>query len=234
VSVTHLVIELVDPDAIDSARGLPERITAQLNPTEMTVSKGSQIAEIAIPGLDSPILQFIRGQNERLSLELLFDTTDSGMAEGARPVTELTEPLHQLVKVQPKTHAAPVVRVTWGLLKWGRNPSFTAVVESVQQRLVLFSPEGVPLRAVVTVAFREYRTLKDQLTELNLQSTDRTRRLAVRRGDTLAGIAAREYGDPRLWREIADQNPRAAANPVRLRPGDVLVVPPVELAGRRS
>ena len=55
----------------------------------------------------------------------------------------------------------------------------------------------------------------------------------MRRGDTLPGIAAREYGDPALWREIADENPRAAASPVRLRPGDVLVLPPVELAGRR-
>jgi hypothetical protein len=222
VSLTPVVIE-VEKDAQDPVRKVPERITVQLNPTEMAFSKGSQI-----PGLDSPILQFIRGQNERLSLEFLFDTTDSGMGEGARPVTDLTEPLHQLVKVQPETHAAPVVLVTWG-----KKISFKAVAESVQQRLVLFSPQGIPLRAVVTVAFREYRTLEEQLTELNLHSADRTRRLSVRRGDTLAGIAAREYGDPALWREIADRNPRAVANPRRLRPGDVLILPPVELAGRR-
>jgi hypothetical protein len=229
VSLTHLVIEVLERDAQDPARGVPDRITVQLNPTELTFSKASQIAEIAIPGLDSPVLQFIRGQNERLSLEFLFDTTDSGMGEGARPVTDLTEPLHQLVKLQPKTHASPVVRVTWG-----PKISFKAVVDSVQQRLVLFNAQGVPLRATVTVAFREYRTLEEQLNELNLQSADRTRRLAVRRGDTLARIAAREYGDPRLWREIADSNPSAAANPGRLRPGDVLVLPPVEQAGRRS
>jgi nucleoid-associated protein YgaU len=228
VSLTHLVIEVLEREAQDTARKVPERITVQLNPTEVTFSKGSQVAEIAIPGLDSPILQFIRGQTERLSLEFLFDTTDSGMVEGARPVTDLTEPLHQLVKVQPKTHASPVVRVTWG-----QQISFTAVADSVQQRLVLFSPDGVPLRAIVTVAFREYRTLEEQLNELNLQSVDRTRRVALRRGDSLALIAAREYGDPRLWRVIADRNPRAAANPRRLRPGDVLVLPPVETTGRR-
>ncbi len=229
MSLTHLVIEVLDKDAQDPARKVPERITVQLNPTEVTFSKASQIAEIAIPGLDSPILQFVRGQNERLSFELLFDTTDSGMADGASPVTDVIEPLHQLVKVQPKTHAAPVVRVTWG-----QQISFKAVVESVQQRLVLFSPQGVPLRAIVTVAFREYRTLEEQLQELNLQSADRTRRLAVRRGDSLARIAAREYGDPRLWRDIADMNPSVAANPLRLRPGDVLVLPPVEQVGSRS
>jgi nucleoid-associated protein YgaU len=229
VSLTHLVIEVLDKAAQDPVRKVPDRITVQLNPTEVTFSKASQIAEIAIPGLDSPILQFVRGQNERLSLELLFDTTDSGMGDGARPVTDLTEPLHQLVKVQPKTHAAPVVRVTWG-----QQISFKAVAESVQQRLVLFSAQGVPLRAIVTVAFREYRTLEEQLNELNLQSADRTRRLAVRRGDSLARIAAREYGDPRLWREIADSNPAAAANPLRLRPGDVLVLPPVDQVGSRA
>ena len=37
-------------------------IPVQFNPTEYTLAKGAQIAEIAIPGIDSPILQFVRGQ----------------------------------------------------------------------------------------------------------------------------------------------------------------------------
>ena len=59
-------------------------IPVQFNPTEYTLEKGAQIAEIAIPGLDSPILQFIRGQTEKLTLELFFDTTESGMDEVGR------------------------------------------------------------------------------------------------------------------------------------------------------
>ena len=69
------LIEILDKAAIDPSRGLLRFIPVQFNPPELTLSKGAQIAEIAIPGLDSPILQFIRGQNEKLTLDLFFDTT---------------------------------------------------------------------------------------------------------------------------------------------------------------
>jgi hypothetical protein len=90
VSLTKAIIEITDRDAIDESRGLPRFITVQFNPTEYTLNKGAQIAEIGIPGLDSPLLQFIRGQNERLTLELFFDTTAEGMGESAKNVKDLT------------------------------------------------------------------------------------------------------------------------------------------------
>src|SRR5687768_8667149 len=48
--------------------GKTSSVAAQYNPNELTFEKGVQIAEIAIPGLDTPLLQFVRGQNERLTL----------------------------------------------------------------------------------------------------------------------------------------------------------------------
>ncbi len=36
--------------------GSMEFIDVQFNPTELTFDKGAQIAEIGIPGLDSPLL----------------------------------------------------------------------------------------------------------------------------------------------------------------------------------
>ena len=57
-------------------------IEVQYNPTELSWDKGAQIAEISIPGLDAPLQQFVRGQAEKLTLELFFDTTDHGMGKG--------------------------------------------------------------------------------------------------------------------------------------------------------
>ena len=48
------------------------------------IAKGAQIAEIAIPGIDSPILQFVRGQTQTLTLELFFDTTRCRACERSR------------------------------------------------------------------------------------------------------------------------------------------------------
>lgn len=226
MSLAKATIEIIDKDkqAVDPKRGLPAIITVQFNPTEYTLSKGAQIAEIGIPGIDSPIQQFIRGQTEKLSLELFFDTTEEGMGENVKDVRDHTKSIYQLVKIQPKTHAPPRILFSWGDL------SFKAIVESVQQKFTLFSPQGVPLRATVAVVFREYKTLEEQLKELNLQSADHTKRRVVTRGETLSGIAAEEYRDPRLWRRLAEHNADVVSNPRRLTPGTVLEIPPIDLS----
>src|SRR4051794_12696032 len=219
--LTKAKIEILDAAAVDESRGLPASFEVQFNPTEYSLTKGAQIAEIAIPGIDSPILQFVAGQNEKLTLDLYFDTTlEKGMGDGAKDVTEYPRRIYQLVKIQPKTHAPPRLRFTWG-----HGLSFVAVAESVTQKFTLFNPDGVPLRATVSVTFREYKTLQQQLQELNLQSADHTRRHVVVQGETLSGIAAQEYGDPSLWRVIADENSWQVDNPRRLKPGLELRLP---------
>lgn len=224
MSLTKAVIEVLDQDAIDPQRGLTQFITVQFNPAEYTLDKKAQIAEIAIPGIDSPIQQFVRGQTERLTLDLFFDETDGGMGESSRDVTDRTKAVYQLVKIQPRTHAPPRVQFTWG-----QGLSFKAIVESVQQKVTLFNPLGVPLRATLSVAFREYKTLEEQVAELNLQSSDHVRTRVVRRGDRLDRIASDEYGDPTAWRVIADAN--QIADPLHLTPGATLTLPPLDAPG---
>src|SRR5512134_1836027 len=121
-------IEVVDKDAVDPPR-LPEFLDVQFNPTEYTLTKGAQIAEIGVYGIDSPILQFVRGQNEKLNLDLFFDTTsastDTNWDASGPDVRRLTGPFYQLVKIQPRTHAPPRILLVWGSL------AFKAIVESV-------------------------------------------------------------------------------------------------------
>src|SRR5215469_1517556 len=121
MSLEKAVIEI---DPRDRGANLPDRITVQFNPAEYTLSKGAQIAEVAIPGIDSPVLQFVRGQNEKLSLEFFFDTTQFGMGEATfKDVRDLTAPFYQLVKIQSNTHAPPRIRFVWG-----QGISFRAIV----------------------------------------------------------------------------------------------------------
>jgi LysM repeat protein len=222
-------IHVLDKGATTEGGGkLPRTIDVQFNPTEYTRNKGTQIAEIGIPGLDSPLLQFVRGQNEKLAMDLFFDTTTNedgtkiNMGDDARSVTKLTGPVYQLAKVQSETHAPPRVRFSWS-----SDLDFTGVVESVQQKFALFNPKGVPLRATLSVTFREHKHLDQQLEELNLKSPDTTKSWVVRRGDTLSNIAARAYQDPTVWRAIArhPSNAGKVANPRRPIPGTVLEIP---------
>lgn len=215
---------------------LMEFIELQYNPGELTFTKGVQLADIPIPGLDSPLVQFVRGQAETLTADFFFDTTEEGTGAGARSVTELTDRVYELTKIEPETHAPPVCALLWNEKFPGgdvsdavgnqRRTDFQCVVESVRQRFTLFSSEGVPLRAVLTVSFREYKTLDEQLSQLNLSSPDRTHSHVVARGDTLASICGRHYGTPTEWRHVAREN--GIDDPRRLDPGVVLSIPRVE------
>jgi hypothetical protein len=221
---------------VDWADGSQEDIEVQFNPTEMSLTKGAQIAEVPIPGIDSPVLQFVRGQTEKLTLDLFFDTTDGGMDASATSVTTRTDAFYRLVKIERETHAPPVCEFRWNLAhfpgadvpaNYARQArhSFRCVVESVTQKFTLFSPQGVPLRATLNVVLREYKHLDEQLKQLGLESPDRTRSQVVQRGDTLSGLAGKLYGTPGDWRRLADAN--RITDPRRLVPGTMLTVPPV-------
>jgi nucleoid-associated protein YgaU len=106
-----------------------------------------------------------------------------------------------------------------------RQNGFDCVVESVRQRFTLFSTNGVPLRATLSVALREYKTLDKQLQELNLLSPDHTKIHIFQQGETLARLAAGAYDDPAQWRHIADEN--NIDDPLNISPGTVLRIPPL-------
>lgn len=214
-----------------------KEIEVSFNPTEFTLNKGVQIADINIPGLDAPVLQFVRGQTETLTLDLFFDSTETGTGDLAQPVTLCTDAFYQLIKIDPETHAPPVCAFDWGGVigfpgswlddRWATQAryKFQCLVESVRQRFTLFSPLGYPLRATLTLTLREYRTLEQQIDDIRFLSPDRTRTRVVQRGDTLNRLAADAYEDPRLWRVIADHN--GIEDPLDLKPGTILEIPPL-------
>lgn len=213
-------------------------IVVQFNPTEFTLNKSVQVAEIPIPGLDMPILQFVRGQTETMTFDLFFDSTDYGTGDEAQSVIEKTDQFYQLIKIDSGTHAPPICHFSWGgnnfpgssmkETTWkaqNRVNGFDCIIESVRQRFTMFSTQGVPLRATLTVSLREYKTLEGQLHQLRLMSPDRTRTHVIQRGDTLNKLADTYYNDSTQWRVIADAN--TILDPLALQLGTILKLPPL-------
>lgn len=215
-------------------------IDVLFNPTEYTLSKANQFAEIPVPGLDSPLLQFVRGQAETLTLDLFFDTTDKGTGMEAQPVTAKTDPFYQLIKIQAEEHAPPIVLFSWGgeafpghrtyeSLAGQNRYGFKGVVESVRQRFTMFSSLGLPLRAVISMVMKEYKSLPEQLAELNRMSPDRAKAHVVQQGQTISQIAYLTGDDPTQWRRIAEWN--GLEDPFDIEPGAVIEAPPVSARG---
>lgn len=185
------------------------RIPLRFNPAEIAIRKTSNFAEIGIPGLNSPLLQWVRGGLEVLSFEALVDTTDTGDDVDERFVA----PIRKLLDFDAELHAPPIVSFAWGL------KPFVGVLDGLSTSFVLFDSTGVPLRAKLSIAIKEYRT--DQQADRK-SSPDVDKTYVFRRGDTLRRIAFTVFGDPALWRVIADAN-GIDAEPVA--PGTRLRIP---------
>jgi hypothetical protein len=199
---------------VSHAHGDPARkvVTVLFNPTDLSVEHGSHYASMPVPGLSMPILQYIRGESDMLSLELFLDATD----RNSDVESDLTA-LDNFVLIDSGLHAPPVAEFAWGKF------SFTGVVTSLRRKMTLFSEDGRVLRARVTLSIRSYKSAEVQLRELKLSSPDRTHVRVLREGETLAHIAYEVYGDPRMWRPIALAN--GIERPRFVGPGTPLQIP---------
>lgn len=200
-----------------------ESVEVQFNPTEYSIDRGAHFAEIQVPGLRTPILQFVRGEAKTLSLELFLDNTEK---DGKTSIAGRLEQLRTFIEINKDLHAPPVCQFEWGRNAESArdNPGgiFQGVVTSFKEKYVLFDSEGNPLRARVSLTLKSYESAEAQYRRLKLESPHTAVR-TLREGETLALIAFEEYGDPNLWRFIAEEN-----NIVRPRfvgPGTLLRIP---------
>jgi hypothetical protein len=225
----------------------PNPIVAQFNPTEFSLDSNRALGMAPALEQQVPTIQHVRGDSDLLRVELFFDTTESGMGadEGRKrsdppppePVTKRTDPLYRLVRQEPGTpgkKSPPVCWFAWGARGFpGSVPSpdrttekrdgFKCVVESVTQRFTFFSPDGVPLRAVVTLTLREYATTCEQARKTGQTANGGTKTHTVKQGETVSQVTAKELGDPKEWRKVSDANGGIGAGAVS--PGTVLSVP---------
>lgn len=189
-----------------------QKIHVMFNPEEYTLNKDVNYARIGVPGLNSPVQQFVHGNLQTLDMELFLDTYEA--QTDVRPLTRL---ITDLLIVDPATHAPPVLLFTWSSL------SFVCVLSRVTQRFVMFLPDGRPVRARLQVTFTEFADPLLQAMAQKNETADYTKLHVVSEGETLNLIASRVYDDPALWRPIARVN--ALEDPRSLRVGQQLVIP---------
>jgi hypothetical protein len=198
------------------------------NPKELSVEKSNQFAEVNIPGLSSPVFQFVRGNARSVTMDLFFDTYELGTDvrlftdritgwDAGSMLSNLPNVAKGLMDIDSDLHAPPICIFIWGTF------IFQCIIERVTKKFTMFLPEGIPVRATLTVTLKEYREVNVQVKEANFLSADLTKSWTVTQGDSLWAIAAKEYGNPEDWRLIAERN--NIDNPRILNPGQKLIIP---------
>jgi LysM repeat protein len=215
--------------------------TVMYNPEELKFEQGNNFAEVAIPGLNAPPLQYVRGKSRVLTMELFFDSYETG-----EDIRDFTRPIVQLLDRHPSTMAPPVLLFSLGRIQ------FRCVLVDAGQRFTMFLRDGTPVRSTMSVRLQEYVNVDLQVQQ-GLFSGSPTVSAVVNTaaatvvqaagavlagsatvyvvvaGDTLSGIAAALLGDAGRWREIASAN--KIDNPFDLVPGMSLVIPPTPASG---
>jgi nucleoid-associated protein YgaU len=196
------------------------------NPTEYSLERSNSYKTTAVPGLGSPLVQFVNGECDQLSMELFLDdyTDPKGPTSLQQPekdpvATRLTD-ISKLLLIDRDLHAPPPVRFNWGPME------FAAVIEKLGRKVTMFHPDGTPARATLSVNFKEYRTLRQQIEDPRRESADKTKRRVVVGREALWWIAAREYDDANEWIRIAEAND--LDDPREIAPGEWLTLPPIE------
>jgi hypothetical protein len=222
------------------------------NPESYQITRNMSYAEIGVPGLAMPLLQFIRGDAQTLQLELFLDSSDrkqpspiQALGAGAVNLTSNTgagtmpvaaDQWATLAASPHCEHRLAALRLLAQIdshlhappvvgFAWGGN-RFQGVITSFTEKFTMFDEQGQIQRARVTLQLKSYVPAGTQYQQINPQSPDRTKTVVVRAGERLDMIAAREYGDPSHWPVIAAAN--SLARPRLLVPGTLLTIPPLE------
>ena len=202
-------------------------VECMFNPKEYALAKQNNWKAGTAKGANMPPLDFGGGEPAKLQMQLFFDTYAAAQDGNAKDVRkEYTDKLWKLMMVDPalKHPKNKKARPPLVCFQWGPAWSFDAVITSLNVKFTLFLDRGTPVRATVDVTFTQV------VDPTAFQSQNPTsggvggeRVWTVGEGDTLAWIAYKEYGDPTLWRPIADANRLTSVR--RLTPGMHLEIP---------
>ena len=163
--VTVAKAELIELDAKLEPLSGGKKVAVQFNPETLKVTFANQVVTPDSPGSKNgtSTQQFVGAGSTKLGLQIWFDL--SSLPDGAKPPKDVraltSEVIYFITPQVPKTKPAgfdktpafrpPMVRFHWGTFV------FDGLMDSLEENLDLFSPEGAPLRSSIAFTLSQQR-----------------------------------------------------------------------------
>ncbi|MGH9077296.1 MAG: LysM peptidoglycan-binding domain-containing protein [Acidimicrobiales bacterium] len=195
------------------------RIDFRFNPDSFSFTKSAQWnrTEARAAGV-APAAEFQGTKAATFSVEMFLDAHESS----SNAIPDNVALLMQTLKPLASDLAQDKPQPPWVIFGWGTALTMTAIVTSLEVDYTMFDSTGTPLRAKVKITMEEMPTIPGR-TNPTSGGLSTLAAHVVKEGDSLASIAYRHYGNPALWRALANVN--NVDNPARLRPGSELILP---------
>jgi len=196
-------------------------VTVQFNPQSLKLNYSNQFASGNQPQGSSP--QFAGTSTTKLSMEIWFDVTlllPDSTPDPAGDVRNLTKDITYFMTVQnsnstqQQTRTPPKLKFQWGSFL------FTGTMDSMDENIDLFSPDGVPLRASVSVNLSKHDLTFEFASPggSSAAAAGTTPLTTARQGDSLPQLAAQAGISD--WQGVARAN--GISNPRSLQPGALI------------
>jgi len=209
-------------------------MTVQFNPETLKVTYANRIEDPAGPGdqRGPQARQFVGAGTTKLAVQLFFDVTQDlgqklpGKLLDVNDVRQLTQCVAYFITPGGDPPKPPMTRFVWGTFQ------FDGVFEAMEETLELFSFEGRPLRASVTMTISQQKVTTfafrgDAAEPQGVQRGGRpaagTRpQTAAPQGSNLQSLAAAQPGGAPGgdWQSVAAAN--GIENPRLLQPGQLI------------
>lgn len=192
-------------------------VQVQFNPESLKIQYANQIQTNSSGGGDQSQgnsgRQFVGAGTTKLSVQLWFDATSVEDGDGIDDVRRLTQEVTYFITPKPDPNDSrkflpPGVRFLWGSLL------FDGLVDSLEESLEFFSPEGKPLRASISLGLSQQKILRSEFQGDGkmavAKAAPKTRpQTPVRDGQTVQSAAGSAGSD---WQAVASaagiDNPR--------------------------
>lgn len=197
--------------------------TMMVNPANYDEKKKIRYSkDDAIDGGNMP--SYLGYQDETLTLDFVIDATGvltkAGDENFGKSIPEMIEKIEKTVYVYVgNAHEPPYLQVEWGTL------NFQGRLKDMSVKLVMFAPDGMPIRAKVNMTLVKYVEEATQKRLKNKSSPDLSHLVTVKAGDTLPGLCLQIYKSAMYCTDVARVNGLSGFR--QLEPGMQLLFPPL-------
>ena len=188
------------------------------NPEQFTLSKATAWDN---PGVklesDWAWPTYLSTSPASLSLEIFLDAFEELRGDVSGDVRQLMD----WTKPGPPFNEPPLLEFRWGMSNVLQGMKF--YLASVDATYTLFRVDGTPIRATCKLSLIEWSNPASRQNPTSGGVPGMESHLLID-GETLHSVAWARYGDPSLWRALAEFN--GIDDPLRVPPGTRLLVPP--------
>lgn len=196
--------DLIDePASFETLTGERFVVAVHFNPASLQYTVSNTLKD---EGKGAKKKQYVSQTTAKLSMDLVFDTTDIG--EDVRVTTDRMARLLQPVAAGKDKNVPPTVKFSWGAY------AFTGLVEQYKETLDFFAAGGVPLRSSINLTLSSRDVVFESGTgqPVSVDTTLGAEPVVTLADDGPGGAqgAANAAGDPHAARAIAAANGAAS------------------------